>query len=114
MRDMPHAVSQLVHIFARLWFAKDEKVLVVNEQKISVRLALPALAGAFHFPLHFDDILAQDETDLQEAFHHSERNRNIVLVAAGVANKDGTMTSWLEHTVTFLCDFCHGIQILVQ
>lgn len=111
---MPRAVSQLAHIFARFWFAKDEKVLVVNEQKVSVRLALPALTGALHFPLHLDDILAQDETDLQEAFHHSERNRNIVLVAAGVADKDGTMAPWLKHTVTFPCDFCHGIQILVQ
>lgn len=109
-----HATLKLPHIFILLRLSENKQVLVVDEQKVSVRLALPALSGAFHFPLDFDDILTKDETDLQKSFHHSESNRNIVLMAAGVTDKDGTVAPWFEHSVALFCNLCHGVQIFGQ
>ena len=59
-----HAILKLTHIFVTFGFAEDEQVLVVDEQEISFSLSLPSLTGAFHLPLHLNDIFPQDKADL--------------------------------------------------
>jgi len=59
-----HAALKLSHILVTLGFAKDKQVLVVDEQEITLGLTLPSLTGAFHLPLHLDDIFPKDEANL--------------------------------------------------
>lgn len=114
MSAICHAVLQLTGVLGLRWFAEYEQVFVVNEQEVTVRLTLPAFAGAFHFPLHLNDILAQDKANFQKPLHDMEGDWNVVLMTAGVADENGTMATGFENAIALLCNFSHSIQIFVQ
>jgi hypothetical protein len=68
-------------------FPEDVKVFVGDQEEI-VLITSPFLPRAFHLPLHFYDVLAQDEAGIQEGLQNPRRYWDEVLVPAGVTYED--------------------------
>jgi hypothetical protein len=81
-----HAFLELADLLIFVWFPEDVKVFVGDQEEI-VFIASPSLPRTFHLPLHFYDVLAQDEAGIQEGLQDPRRDRDEVLVPAGVVMK---------------------------
>jgi len=78
-----HAFPELADLLVFLRFSEDVQVLVGDQEEIV--LAPPPLPRRLHFPLHFYDILPQDEAGIQEGLQDPWSDGDEVLVPAGVA-----------------------------
>ena len=90
-----HALLKLRHPLLRLRLPEHVQMLMPYQVKI-ILLPEPFLPGAFHLPLHLNDILPENEPGLKEAHQHPWSYGNEMLVAPRITHEDGAMLSWPE------------------
>ena len=89
--DPFYAFFKLIDFLVFLRFPEDVQVLVGDQEEIV--LAPPPLACRLHLPLHLYDVFTKDEPSTQKRLQNSRRNRDKVLVPAGITNQDRTVLS---------------------
>ena len=89
-------------IFARLWFAKDEQMLVHDEVELKILcLRFPPLP-VLCVVLGFDNFFFQRKTVLQASVENKMGERDVVLSFSCIANKNYTLSVWLDEAKEFL------------
>ena len=106
-----HALLKLRRPLPLIRFPEHIQMLMPYQVKI-ILLPEPFLPGAFHLPLHLDDILPENETRIKEAHQHPRRDWNEMLVAPRITHEDGAMLSRPEdahalsrHPAHFILEF---------
>lgn len=104
-----HALLKFRRPLPRIRFPEHIQMLMPDQVKI-ILFPEPLLPGAFHLPLHLDDILPEDKSRLKEAHENPQGNRNKVLVAPRITHQDGAVLSRFEYAHALACDFPHFIR----